>query len=224
MLFSQTKQRRNTGVNYKKAYDYIEDLYAQSNLTKKQYSDDTELKNFAPVVDNDVARMLQVLIMMKRPQKILEIGTSIGFSTVIMAKSAKLYGGKIVTVEIDAEVAAQAVKNFERLELSEQIEVRVGDARTVMPDLNAEFDLIFQDVGNKYLYAEMLDDYVRLLKTGGVLLAEDTLYPADIDSESGNWAKMCVSLGDFNKKIAACPEFESTLLPIGDGLTVAVRR
>jgi predicted O-methyltransferase YrrM len=210
-------------MNYKKAYDYIESLYAQSDLTIKQYSKETELKDFGPVVDNDVARMLQVLIMMKRPQKILEIGTSIGFSTVMMAKAAKPYGGKIVTVEIDAKVAAQAQKNFERLGLGEQIEIVVGDARSIMPNISAEFDLIFQDVGNKYLYAEMLNDYVRLLKTGSVLLAEDTLYPADIDSQTGGWAKACASLGEFNKQIVACPEFESTLLPIGDGLTVAVR-
>jgi predicted O-methyltransferase YrrM len=211
-------------MNIEKAGAYIESLYAKKELTQRKYIEDTKMKDFAPVVDDDVARMLQVLIMITKPKKILEIGTSIGFSTVSMAKEIKHYGGKIVTIEIDANVAGQAVKNFEREGVKEQIEVRIGDARTIISDMNDEFDLIFQDVGDKTLYAEMLEDYVRLLKTGGVLLAEDTLFPAELDSESGNWAQMCKSLGVFNKKIAESPQFGSTLLPIGDGLTVAVKR
>ena len=203
--------------------DYIESLYAKKELTQRKYIEDTKIKHFAPVVDDDVARMLQVLIMIAKPKKILEIGTSIGFSTASMAQAIKSYGGKIVTIEIDTEMVRQAVENFKREGLDEQIEVKVGDARIVVSDMNDEFDLIFQDVGDKNLYAEMLEDYVRLLKPGGVLLAEDTLFPADLDSESGEWAQMCKSLDAFNKTIADSPHFASTLLPIGDGLTVAVK-
>ncbi|MPM72871.1 hypothetical protein SDC9_119847 [bioreactor metagenome] len=88
-----------------------------------------------------------------------------------------------------------------------------------------EFDLIFQDVGDKKLYGAMLEDYLRLLKPGGLLVAEDTLFPVfDFDSEYGDLTQMCESLDTFNKKIADCPQFESTLLPIGDGLTVAVKK
>lgn len=212
-------------MDFEKAGAYIENLYEKGKLTQKQYTEDTELKDFGPVVDDDVARMLQVLIMTVRPRKILEIGTSIGFSTVSMAKVIQHYGGKIVTIEIDAEVAREAVKNFEREGVKEQIEVRIGEARTIISGMNEEFDLIFQDVGDKSLYGEMLGDYIRLLKPGGLLIAEDTLFPVfDFGSESGDWTPMCQSLDTFNKSIADCPQFESTLLPIGDGLTVAVRK
>lgn len=212
-------------MNFEKASAYIESLYEQSKLTQKQYTEATELKDFAPVVDDDVARMLQVLITLVKPQKILEIGTSVGFSTVSMANAVKTYGGKITTIEIDPEVARQAVKNFEREGVKEQIEVRIGEARTIVSGMNEEFDLIFQDVGDKKLYGEMLEDYIRILKPGGLLLAEDTLFPVfDFDSAFGDLTPMCESLDTFNKKIAACPQFESTLLPIGDGLTVAVKR
>jgi predicted O-methyltransferase YrrM len=217
--------RRNRNLDFAKASAYIESLYEKSKLTQKQYTEATELKDFGPVVDDDVARMLQVLITLVKPQKILEIGTSVGFSTVSMAKIVKTYGGKITTIEIDAAVAKQAVKNFEREEVKEQIEVRIGDARTIISGMNEEFDLIFQDVGDKKLYAEMLEDYIRVLKPGGLLLAEDTLFPVfDFGAEFGDLTQMCESLDIFNKKIADCPQFESTLLPIGDGLTVAVKR
>ncbi len=210
-------------MNRKKADDYIESLYANKELTQRKYMKDTKIKHFGPVVDDDVARMLQVLIMMTKPKKILEIGTSIGFSTVSMAQAIKSYGGKIVTIEIDTEMVRQAVENFKREGVDEQIEAEIGDARTIISGMNDEFDLIFQDVGDKNLYADMLEDYVRLLKPGGILLAEDTLFPAELDSESGEWAQMCKSLDVFNKTIVDSPRFKSTLLPIGDGLTVAVK-
>lgn len=212
-------------MEFEKVSAYIESLYQERKLTQKQYTEDTELKDFGPVVDDDVARMLQVLITMVKPRRILEIGTSIGFSTVSMAKVIKPYGGKIVTIEMDEEVAQQAAKNFVREGVKEQIELRIGEARAITSGINETFDLIFQDVGDKTLYAEMLEDYIRLLKPGGLLVAEDTLFPVfDFGSEYGDLTQMCESLDRFNKKIADCPHFESTLLPIGDGLTIAVKR
>ncbi|HMM22429.1 MAG TPA: class I SAM-dependent methyltransferase [Selenomonadales bacterium] len=218
-------------MNSEQVNDYIESLYENRKLTQKQYTEATELKDFVPVVDDDVARMLQVLITMVKPQKVLEIGTSVGFSTVSMAKAVQPYGGKITTIEFDAKVAGQAVRNFEREMVADRIEVRIGDAREIIPLLTGEYDLIFQDVGDKELYAALLDDCVGLLKPGGLLVAEDTLFPVfepeDMGVSAGfeaEWAKMRAALADFNKKIADCPLLESTLLPIGDGFTVAVKR
>lgn len=210
-------------MDFKKASAYIESLYEKRKLTQKQYTEATELKEFGPVIDDDVARMLQVLITLVRPRKILEIGTSVGFSTVSMAKAVKSYGGKITTIEFDAKVAEQAVKNFEREQVADQIEVRIGDAQKIIPILTEEFDFIFQDVGDKELYAALFDDCVRLLKPGGLLVAEDTLFPVTL-FPGFRWAKMRKPLAEFNKKVADCPLLESTLLPIGDGFTVAVKR
>jgi predicted O-methyltransferase YrrM len=210
-------------LDFEKASAYIESLYEKRKLTQIQYTEATELKNFAPVIDDDVARMLQVLITLAKPQRILEIGTSVGFSTVSMAKAVKAYGGKITTIEFDAKVAEQAKKNFEREMVSDQIEVRIGDARDIIPILTEEYDLIFQDVGDKELYATLFDECVRLLKPGGLLVAEDTLFPV-ILSPVSKWRKMREALARFNKKVTDCPLLESTLLPIGDGFTIAVKR
>lgn len=218
-------------MNLEKVNAYIESLYENRNLTKKQYTEATELKDFVPVVDDDVARMLQVLITLAKPQRILEIGTSVGFSTVSMAKAVKAYGGKITTIEFNAKVAEQAVNNFEREKVTDQIEIRIGDAHEIIPILTEEYDFIFQDVGDKELYATLFDDCVRLLKPGGLLVAEDTLFPVfdlgDMENSSdieAEWTKMSEALAKFNKKVADCPLLESTILPIGDGFTVAVRR
>lgn len=208
-----------------KVFAYIEGLYEKRQWTQKIYAQAVDLEDFGETVDDDVARMLQVLATLTGPQKILEIGTSIGFSTVSMAKAIEKHGGRILTIEIDAEVAGQAMKNFERDGVKDRIEVRVGDARKIVSGLDEEFDFIFQDVGEKKLYAEMLDDCVRLLKPGGLLVAEDTLFPvADFGPEFADFARSCRSLDVFNRSVAGHPQLESTLLPIGDGLTVAVKK
>lgn len=212
-------------MDYNKINAYIEGLYKNKNLTQKQYSEKTELENYGQVIDDDVARMLQVLISAVRPQKVLEIGTSIGFSTVMMAKAMSHYGGKIVTIELNEEVAEQAKLNFKRQGVDGQIEVIIGDARRLVTDFNQDFDLIFQDVGDKTLYAEMIGSYLKLLKQGGVLLAEDVLFPVfDFGTEYSYLNPMKKSLDLFNNKIVDCSKFESTLLPIGDGLMIAVKK
>lgn len=106
-------------MDYLKVNNYIEELYSSTNkINRKTYQDMTELKDFIPVVDDDVARYLKVLIMIKRPKRILEIGTSIGYSTTSMAEAVKSFGGKITTVEYDEKVAKQAKDNFERTGVS----------------------------------------------------------------------------------------------------------
>jgi predicted O-methyltransferase YrrM len=213
--------------------DYIETLYQKDEAAKNQYLDATELTRFGTVVGSDVARMMQILLHLIRPNRILEIGTSIGYSTVSMARIAREYGGTITTIEYDEQTAQQAVKNFEQAGVADLIEVKIGDAREIVPALKESFDVIFQDVGDKRLYLELLNNLVALLKPGGVLLAEDSLMPAmefdfstlkNLNFEKWKHLKdSLVSLEEFNQMIAGCPSLRSTLLPIGDGLTIAVK-
>lgn len=81
---------------------YIEDLYGTNgSLKRKEFVNKTGWKDFVPVVDDDAARFLQLILQMKKPKNILEIGTSIGFSATSMALTARKYGGKITTIEFD---------------------------------------------------------------------------------------------------------------------------
>jgi predicted O-methyltransferase YrrM len=110
--------------------------------------------------------------------------------------------------------------------VAELIEVKIGDAKEIIPTLKESFDLIFQDVGDKTLYPVLLNNLITLLKPGGVLLAEDSLLPViDMNlSELKNFKSDQVeSLEEFNKMIAHCPYLKSTLLPIGDGLTIGIK-
>jgi predicted O-methyltransferase YrrM len=202
---------------------YIEDLYSvKGSLRKKEFVSKTGWKDFVPVVDDDAARFLQLILQMKNPKNILEIGTSIGFSTTSMALTAREYGGKITTIEFDNNAAEQAKHNFERSGVDDTIQIKLGDARQIVPSFpNGSFDLIFQDV-DKRLYPVLLKDCIRILKTGGILIADDALFPAmELDPK---WNDQVEPVSEFNRLVAATSDLESTLLPIGDGMVVAVKK
>lgn len=201
---------------------YIEALYAEKKgLNKKEYIDQTALKAFIPVVDDDVARILQLLITLKRPARILEIGTSIGYSTSSMAKAIQTWDGRITSIEYDERVAAQAQENFRREGVDDVIELVIDDARKALPRLEPQYDLIFQDA-DKHLYPDLFEECVRLLKPGALFLAEDTLFPViDLDPK---WHGLIAPIERFNKLIAGDERIVSTILPVGDGLTIAIKK
>jgi predicted O-methyltransferase YrrM len=220
---------------------YINALYASKGLHQDVYGAATGLEDYGMPVDDDVSRMLTLLVRMTRPQKILEIGTSIGFSTASMAQAVVTYGGQILTIEYDPAVAQAARDSFARHGFAENIEVVVADAQEYVPSLEGSFDMIFQDVGDKTLYETLFDDCVRLLKPGGLFVIEDTLFPVMHDEEEegeggedegeeegegdDDWDRQgeLDSIDRFNGLVANCPLFESTLLSIGDGLTIAFK-
>jgi len=208
-------------MNLEKATYYINALYEKRGFSKEGYIQATELQEFGIVVDDDVSRMLYVLTRLTHAQRILEIGTSIGYSTVSIANAIKGYDGKILTIESNQQVAQQAMKNFERAGVAQNIEVKIGDAGEIVPRIQEQFDLIFQDVGDKGLYPLLFDDCIRLLKPGGLLLAEDTLFP--VMELSVSWAHSVAPIQQFNEMVAESSFLESTILPIGDGLTIAVK-
>ena len=164
---------------------------------------------------------LGILLKISGAKNILEIGTSIGYSTISMANVIKNTNGMIKTIEFDEIVAKQAKENFERLGVSDYIEVVIGDAKKVLPSLDEQFDLIFLDV-DKRLYEPLLNDCVRLLSENGVLVAEDTLFPVlDLDEK---WHYLINPIEKFNQAVIDYENLESTILPIGDGVTIAVKK
>ena len=160
-------------MNFKEINAYISSLYEKSQSEKKNFLSETGLKEFGTVIDEHVARMLQILIRLTKARTILEIGTSIGYSTISMAQVIREYGGKITTIELDDRTANQAIQNFERVGVTPYIEVKIGDASSLITGIQEKFDLIFQDVGDKRLYPGLFKQCVQLLKPGGSLSAED---------------------------------------------------
>ena len=178
-----------------------------------------------PVVQPETARLLSVLCELKRPKHVLEIGCAIGYSALLMAQKLDK-DGSILTLEWDLKTAERARKNIERAGESKRITVRCCDAKETVPTLTGEYDLIFLD-GPKAHYIHMLNDCIRLLNKGGLLIADNVLYKGmTADDEHVIRRKITIvkRLRHFIAAQMQREELECVLLPLGDGVTVAVKK
>ncbi len=204
-----------------KAVQYIEDIYREKNSPSlDDFIRMSGYKDFDPLIEDDIARLFRLLVTLTRPKKILEIGTSIGFSATVLAKAAKKWGGRVISLEIDAEVAKNAIKNFKREGVKNAVDIVIGDATETIRDFEDEsFDIVFQD-SSKRMYPVMLDECLRVLKPGGLFLVDDTLFPVIVPEN--DWSDSDRAIHRFNEALLE-RGVVSTILPIGEGCTIAVK-
>lgn len=181
-------------------------------------------ENSVPIVQPETAQLLSVLCAIKRPLRILEVGCAIGYSSILMSEFLEK-GGTITTLEWDADTAEIARENIKKAGLCDVINVICNDAKEVIPTLSAEYDIIFLD-GPKAHYIYMLNDCIRLLKKGGLLIADNVLYKGmTADDEHVIRRKITIvkRLRRFISAQMQRNELKTVLLPLGDGVTVAVK-
>jgi len=210
-------------MDYEKRLDYISQIYSDIPRPRHQeYIERTLTDDFVPVIEDEVADFFRIVLTLSKAQRVLEIGMSIGFSTSSIADTIKAHGGRVTSIEIDPDIVKFARENFERLGLSDHIEVRIGDAGEVITEFEDEtFDAVFQDA-DKSIYPPLLEECVRVLKPGGLFLADDALIPLRRSRE--DWDETLKAIHAFNEKVANSTDLESTIVPIGDGITFAVKK
>lgn len=181
--------------------------------------------NSVPIVQPETAKFLETLMCIKRPARILEVGCAIGYSAILMAQYLEK-GGSITTLEWDADMTEIARKNIEKAGLSDTITVINNDAKEVLPTLTGEYDVIFLD-GPKAHYIYMLNDCIRLLKKGGILVSDNILYKGMIADDEHVIRRKITIVKRLRRFISAQmqrDELETVILPLGDGVTVAVKK
>jgi predicted O-methyltransferase YrrM len=199
----------------------------------RQQDIDSELKaveeqcknEHIPLIDRDAADLLKIQLQLKKPQKILEIGTAYGFSTLLLAKYSP-QNCRITTVEIDPERAAEAGKNFESFNYADKIEIKVGDAFDVLLYLKAEYDFIFLDAA-KGQYFYLFEYIMELLAPGGLLVSDNVLYKGKVleKNKTGHKIRTMVNnLKKYLKLIMNHPELDSTIVTAGDGIALSRRK
>lgn len=182
-------------------------------------------KNSVPIVQPETAKFLETMMCLKRPVRILEVGCAIGYSAILMSQYLA-DGGSITTLEWDAETCEIARANIEKAGLSDKITVVLGDAKDIIPTLTGEYDVIFLD-GPKAHYIYMLNDCIRLLKKGGMLISDNILYKGMIADDEHVIRRKITIVKRLRRFISAQmqrDELETVILPLGDGVTVAVKK
>lgn len=182
-------------------------------------------ENSVPIVQPETAKFLEALVCMKRPCRILEVGCAIGYSAILMSQYLA-EGGSITTLEWDADMAVIARENIEKAGLTDRITVINNDAKEVLPTLTGEYDLIFLD-GPKAHYIYMLNDCIRLLKKGGVLVSDNILYKGMVADDEHVIRRKITIVKRLRRFISAQTEraeLETAVLPLGDGVSIAVKK
>ncbi len=182
-------------------------------------------RNMLPILRPVAVSFLDLMVRIHKPKAILEVGTSIGYSSIIMAK-AMGDKGKIITIEKDEDTANKARVYIDKEGLSEQISVIIGDAGEVLHYLSDSFDLIFLD-GPKGQYINYLPDCIRLLNTGGLLICDDVLYYGTVaGNELVRRRKMTIinRLNEFLVEINNNPSLITSVIPLGDGISISIKK
>jgi predicted O-methyltransferase YrrM len=160
-------------------------------------------------------KFLEIISLLLRPTRVLEIGTMVGYSTICLAKGLA-EGGMLHTIELRDKDAALARTNFERAGISHQVQLHTGNALDILPQLREEWDLVFLDA-DKVSYTQYYELVKPRLKSGGVLLADNVLFHGEVltDEIRGKNAK---AIQAFNEMIAADQEVDKILVTLRDGL------
>ena len=199
---------------------YVEALFAREDhvLTEaRRRSDAEDLPQIQ--VPAATGRLVQVLIRLSGAERVLEVGTLGGYSAVWIARALPEHG-TLLTLEREPSHAEVARETLRQAGFSDRAEVREGEALTHLEGLDGTFDVVFVDA-DKESMVHYLEHGARLLKPGGLLLADNALWRGLVVSpEEGSPA---AHVDRFNRALARDPRFMATIVPVGDGVAVGVR-
>jgi caffeoyl-CoA O-methyltransferase len=210
-------------------YDFVTagpvDDYLYSMLPKR---DDVlvEMEDYAaqhnvPIVGPAVARVLQQLAMMISARTVFELGSAIGYSTIWWAQAVG-ENGRVIYTDGDSKNAERARGYFARAGVSGRITIHTGDALEYLSEQKQEFDIIFNDV-DKEDYPRVLRLVAPRLRKGGLFITDNVLWSGRVAAKNPT-DEHTKAILEFNRKLYDSTDFYTTILPIRDGLAVAVKK
>lgn len=183
------------------------------------------LDSYVPIIRKEMQSFLKLLLAMQKPKRILEVGTAVGFSAILMAEYNP-YPCEIVTIENYEKRIPIARENFARAEKENQITLIEGDATEVLKTLEEPFDMIFMDAA-KGQYINFMPDILRLLKKDGVLVSDNVLQDGDIIEShfvvTRRNRTIHKRMREYLYELTHREDLVTAVLPIGDGITVSTK-
>lgn len=204
---------------------YLESLLGERDPLLREIEEQA-LKETIPVVTPMVGNFLNILMHTCKAKAILEIGTAIGYSTIWLARAAQKTGGHVTTIDLNKERSDRALIYFERAGLLSSITTLKGDARKILPTLESKFDFVFIDAA-KGEYLEYLNLIYPLIAPEGLLIVDNVLFRGWVVPGSAfapKYDRMVSGLRKFLQDLCGNPEFSSSVLPFGDGISVSRRK
>lgn len=206
-----------------KVEDYIRKTLKENTGLLKELEDYAH-ENSVPIIHKEVSDMLKVLLKIKRPKRILEVGCAIGYSSIFFATVLD-HDVEIITAERNESMIEKAKENFKRAGLEDKITILEGDAEERLKEVEGEFDMIFIDAA-KGQYKLFYDLVIDNLKDGGLLVSDNILYKGMVAHDDfvirrkKTIVKRMRSYLDF---ICNCDYLSTSLIPIGDGVALSYK-
>ncbi len=182
-------------------------------------------RDYVPIIRKDMQNLLRFLLRFKRPVKILEVGTAVGFSALLMAENTA-EECQITTIENYEKRIPIARENFKKAGMENRITLLEGDATEILKELDGSYDFIFMDAA-KGQYLNFLPDLLRLLAEDGMLVSDNVLQDGDLMESRYAVTRrnrtIHSRMRDYLYELKNNPLLETVILPVGDGVTVSVR-
>jgi len=183
------------------------------------------VRDYVPIIRKESRNLLRVLLKIKKPGAVLEVGTAIGFSAVLMGESLP-ESSHITTIEKYEKRIPVARENFRRAGMEEKITLLEGDAADVLKELEGPYDFIFMDAA-KGQYIHFLPEVLRLLAPGGILVSDNVLQDGDVVESRYAVVRrnrtIHSRMREYLWALKHMDGLETIVLPIGDGMTVSVK-
>ena len=184
------------------------------------------LADGVPIIRKEMGNLLKVLLLLKQPQKILEVGTAVGYSSILMSENMP-QNCRITTIENYEKRIPVAKNNFKRAGKEEVITLLEGDAMDILKELDGTYDFIFMDAA-KGQYINFLPELLRLMPAGGLLISDNVLQEGDIvESRYGVTRRnrtIHTRMRKYIYTLTHAEQLETSIVPIGDGITLSVKK
>ena len=179
------------------------------------------LEEHIPIIMDDTLETIEKYIGNSKLNKILEIGTAVGYSAICFTQFLSK-NGKIDTIEREKDRVEEAKENIKKAEVQEYIQIYEGDAVEILPNLNDKYDMIFIDAA-KGKYPFFLQQSLRLLNSDGIIFADNILYKGYVMSDYNKHKQRTAvrNLREYIKEVSENPNLETEILEVGDGLAVS---
>ena len=191
------------------------------NIIEKEAIEDQ-----VPIIRKEMGNLLKVLLKLKQPKSILEVGTAVGYSSILMSENMP-QNCRITTIENYEKRIPVAKNNFKRAGKEEVITLLEGDAMDILKELDGTYDFIFMDAA-KGQYINFLPELLRLMPAGGLLISDNVLQEGDIvESRYGVTRRnrtIHTRMREYIYTLTHAEQLETSIVPIGDGITLSVKK
>ena len=212
--------KSSRGITTDRVDDYLYSLLPARDAVIAEMEAEASAHD-VPIVGPAVARLFHLLATMIQAKTVFEMGSAIGYSTIWWARAVG-EGGRVHYTDGDRRNADKARGYFERAGVSSRISVHTGDALEILSEQEEQFDIVFNDI-DKHDYPRVMRLVGPRVRKGGLFVTDNTLWSGKAAAPAGPEDKATLGIQEFNRLLYASGDFYPTVLPLRDGVTIAIR-